>query len=263
MNLDLEKDIALKEVANVTEQEKALVEKANEKMASISKIKTIKKDGIVTRKRTKKSYSNIWKIFLSVEEEFKKYMGYGKDEIEKVGINNFIDFMDWSCEDDILKYKSDRVKALPCVHCGKAMTTFQLDFGLCESCKQLYNIDKLSRVLTEEDKVNPGSSLGTITAFVYIDEFRKMYYKEEKIENVMLDAYTYDFISGPFTRDLLVDRIIGNPLYEETFFKIGEQVIEHLEAKSLIQNKVESLKAIIESEDSIESKKKRVCNIYQ
>lgn len=263
MDLDIEKSKALEEVKSISEKEKELVENANKKISLISKAKTIKLDGIVTRKRTKKSYSNIWKIFLSIEPEFKAYMGYGKEEIEAIGINKFIDFMDWSEEEDILKYKSDRVKAIPCIHCGKNMTTFQLDMGLCEHCKPLYYVDKLTKIMAEEDKINPGASFGVITAFIYVKEFRDMYYKNANVSDMILDAYMLDTISGAYTRDLLIDRVIGNPLYEENFFKIGEGVLEKMDTDAPVKERMEDIKGILLSGDSLDKKKEKVSSLFK
>ncbi|MEG1502385.1 MAG: hypothetical protein RR370_03240 [Synergistaceae bacterium] len=266
MNLDMEKEIALQTADGeiVTTISKKEFDEMNKEMSSISiKSELKEEDGIKTRSRNKKSYSKIWDMFLKVEPEFKAYMGYGKQEIEKIGFKRFIDFMDWSSKEEVYGYRKDRVKAIPCVHCGNHMTTFQIDMGLCEHCKPLYRLDKLSEVMALEEKNNPGSSAGTITAFAYLDAFRKMYFKEAPIEQMVADAFIYDTISGPYTRDLLVERVIGVPHNEEIFSVIGQQAIETAEAKNLIGNKLESIKAIITSDDSVESKKKRITDIYK
>lgn len=262
MDLDIEKSKALEEVKPMSDKEKERIEDANKKISLISKAKTVKLDGIVTRKRTKKSYSNIWKIFLSIEPEFKAYMGYGKEEIEVIGINKFIDFMDWSEEEDILKYKSDRVKAIPCIHCGKHMTTFQLDLGLCEHCKPLYYTDKLTKIMAEEDKVNPGASFGVITAFIYVKEFRDMYYKQADVNSMILDAYMLDMIGGAYTRDLLIDRVIGNPLHEENFFKIGVDILSQMDTDAPIKERMDAIEDVLSSSDSLDKKKDRLNGLF-
>lgn len=155
----------------------------------------------------KRKYNILWKEFLKQEQEFKDYMGYGKEEIEKIGIEEFIDFMGWDTVEDIPKYKTDRIKAIPCCHCGSHITTFQLDMGLCKECKKKYNIKLLNEQIESCNDFQ--QEFFIVTSFVYFKDFRSIYLLDRDFEETLDACICIDNLDGAFTKHFLIDDVIG------------------------------------------------------
>ena len=143
------------------------LEAANKKMAAQQKmpeeksnspaepaIEIVEKDGTKLHKRISEDYQNIWESFLmNTEADFKKYMGYGKEEIEKIGIVKFIDAYDWRNAADVFSWKTDKIHIIICAHCKNEFVPLELQLGLCKECQELYDLEKLENVIrgTSED----------------------------------------------------------------------------------------------------------------
>jgi hypothetical protein len=169
---------------------------ANEKMKNISNIKpeTIKKDGKVLRKRTRKDYDRLWLLFKTTQlKDFQETMKYGEGQIKKIGIKKFINTMDWYFDNDVSKWKTDVIHIIPCVHCGLEFTTYENDLGLCPKCKSAYDLERFAQTCTTNEVEQPGISYGLRVAFVYDAEFRNNYrFKslKEQIREAMKEEFT-------------------------------------------------------------------------
>ena len=85
--------------------------------------------------------------FLKHIDEFKQYMGYGEEEISKIGHDKFVEKMGWTNEGQVLSWKTDRAHIVPCVDCGDEFAIFEMDFGLCDNCKAKYDLIKMQTFL--------------------------------------------------------------------------------------------------------------------
>lgn len=81
--------------------------------------------------------------FLKHIDEFKDFMGYGEEEISRIGYGKFIEKMGWTNESQVLSWKTDRAHIVPCVECNEDFAVFEMDFGLCDKCKQKYDLTKM------------------------------------------------------------------------------------------------------------------------
>jgi len=240
--------------------ERKSLDKMNNSMANIShlpKNQIKENNGIKTKIRTRKEARIIWQTFLKkYAVDFEAYMGYGINEIKKIGWREFIDFMDWREKEDIPRYRTDRVKVIPCQHCGNHFTTFQIDFGLCNQCKKIYNLKHFGEVCQYSDQVDAGSSGALVIAFAYMDEFRKMYRNDLPLKEKIEMAGQLDDFSGLYTLKLLESIISENKADE--FLKITDETL--ITQKAI--NKYESIKTILLSYDSNELKLKRLKDIF-
>lgn len=91
----------------------------------------------------KNNITEIFEAFLKVEPQFKAYLGYGKEEIEEIGVCKFIKTMGWTRVDQVNSWKTDTLHIVPCNVCGKEFAIQETDFGICEKCKKDYDMVKL------------------------------------------------------------------------------------------------------------------------
>lgn len=179
---------------------------ANRQLQNNSIIRTI--DGIKTKKRTPKEYNEIWDCFVNeYSVDFENHMGYGLKEIESIGYEKFIDFVDWRTKEDIMRYRSDRIKTIPCCHCKNKFTTFQLDFGLCSDCKPLFDLKKFEEVLNSSEKHDPGSSSTIIIAFTFFEEFRKLYQLNLSLDEKLSICVNIDNLNGEYSKAFFINCI--------------------------------------------------------
>lgn len=233
----------------------------NERMKNISnlkpeEIKTV--NGIKTKKRSTRQYNKIWSDFLKNHaKEFTKYMGYGVKEITHIGFKEFIDFMDWRDSSDIGRYKYDRIKVIPCQHCKKHFTTFQIDMGLCDACKDEFDLKKFGEVCAASEAKDPGSTGGLVVMFAYFEDFRSIYRKNIPFEEKVEMCINHDDLRGLYTQEF-IEHIAGNEDLEDDFIELGRGI-------PMIQstlNRFESIRAIFESGDDREKKLERIKNIF-
>lgn len=189
------------------------LESANEKMKNISNKELrsiVRKGSIVTHDKTEKQYDELWNYFISNHaDQYESYMGYGITDIERIGVNKFIDFMDWITTSDIDNWKKDMIKVIPCSNCHNEFTTFQLDLGLCEHCKDEFDISRFNEMCAANEMINPGSSSTSCIAFAYFPEFRELYRKSKSMTDRIEDCVIGDRLKDMQTF-LLIKEIITN-----------------------------------------------------
>lgn len=117
---------------------------------------------------------NLWRIFLEdCELEFRKYLGYGKEEIERIGVDKFFDVMGWETQDQLESYKTDVLHVIPCVECREDFAVFETNYGLCDKCQEGYNLDEFAKftnsIRNEEGEKAVTDILG---AFYSSEEYR-------------------------------------------------------------------------------------------
>ena len=156
------------------------LQKANEaikKMSAEKREDIIIKDDMLIQKE--KDYSAIWNAFLNQEEEeFKQKMRYGKEDIERIGFEDFIDFMDWKDEKDIKRWRTDNLHVIPCLHCQESFAIFEHP-ALCKNCKEKYDLDKYIKDHSESEVRKPGASYSLLLNFTFNKSVREKYLKGE------------------------------------------------------------------------------------
>lgn len=114
-------------------------------------------------------------------DEFEKFMGYGKEDITRIGIRKFVEKMGWTCENQVLSWKTDRAHIVPCVECSDDFAIFEMDFGLCNNCKEKYDLIKMQTFL--EASFNAGDMdkyLLDVAMITQDKEVRSNFLKEAK-----------------------------------------------------------------------------------
>lgn len=191
-----------------------------------------------------KTYNILWKNFLKQISEFEDYMGYGEKEIREIGIENFLDFMDWKTIEDIPKYKTDKIKAIPCCHCGKHMTTFQLDMGLCDECKKLYNLKMLNEQISSSE---PEAESAIVTSFVYFKDFRDLYLLDRDFDETLKTCLFDDTLNGSVSKYFLIEDVIGKNKIDEFIEKAEKIFADNAEAKEACSINFPKIKDILRS----------------
>lgn len=123
------------------------------------------------------STEELWNEFLEkYEPEFKAYLGYGKDEIKRIGIDSFFKAIGWTKPEQLSSFKTDRMHIIPCIECGKEFAVFEDNYGLCDKCKDKYDLEEFSnfyRKILESDGVKAGNDL--ISGFFASPDYRKTF----------------------------------------------------------------------------------------
>lgn len=113
----------------------------------------------IIHERTKEDYDKIWNKFLSEEEpHFIKMFEYGKDAILRIGVNKFIDAMDWSKEEDVSKWRTDSFNIVICPECNDDFGIYQ-KMGVCPNCLLKFDqtkIGALMNVVAMHSEILPG-----------------------------------------------------------------------------------------------------------
>lgn len=138
-------------------------------------------DGRVIRVRTDEDYERLWKKFCDDHSiDFTSYMGYGIPEITELGIRKFIDFNDWYYDSDIGSYKTDVNKVVICAECGKEFALFPNEYGLCQKCQKMFDLEALAKYITN---LPTGEAIDFSILFGFDKEVRDTFRKpeEEKI----------------------------------------------------------------------------------
>lgn len=119
----------------------------------------------------------LWNEFLEkYEAEFKAYLGYGKSEIEKIGINDFFDMIGWDNPNQLNSFKTDRLHIVPCIECGNKFAIFEDGYGLCEECQQKYDLDDFSKFYNNiADSQGLKAANALISGFFASPEYRKAF----------------------------------------------------------------------------------------
>ena len=143
-----------------------------------------------------KDFNEVWAEFSKNEyaDDFKAYMGYGIEEILKVGKEKFLKTVDWSIKHvKNYQWRKDAVKVIICGECKNEFTTFQMDFGLCDECKKKFDMERFYSSLEAMEKVNPGSSASEAMMFTFYEDYRECYriLNDSQIVDTVVDC---DFI---------------------------------------------------------------------
>jgi hypothetical protein len=162
--------------------QKDILDQANQKMKDMGLDTEIKDDYIVTKK-SNEDIDSIWEAFLESEEpDFKEKMGYGKEDIEKIGAKEFINFMDWSKTSDITKWRSDLLHVVPCCDCEKKFSVLE-NLGLCPKCMLAYDLEKVQKEFTGL-KQNHQYSVAILCGMFHKSKaYRGMFRKESEVLN--------------------------------------------------------------------------------
>lgn len=120
---------------------------------------------------------NLWNEFLEkYEAEFKAYLGYGKEEIEKIGINEFFDTIGWESPEHLKSFKTDKMHIIPCIECGNRFAVFEDGYGLCNECQKKYDLDEFSKFyssIADEEGLKAANDL--VSGFFASPEYRKLF----------------------------------------------------------------------------------------
>lgn len=134
----------------------------------------------IIHRRTAEEYSMLWNKFLLEEEaDFIKMFEYGKDAILRIGINKFIDAMDWVKEEDVAKWRTDSFNVVICPECDNDFGIYQ-KMGLCPNCLKKFDqtkIGALMNIVAMHSEILPG----IINQSMYlIPELRKDFKHQER-----------------------------------------------------------------------------------
>ena len=89
----------------------------------------------------------IFEAFLKVEPQFKEYLGYGEEEIRKIGICKFIKAMGWTNANQVNSWKTDVLHIVTCQICGKDFAIYETEFAICKECSKGYNMNAISKFM--------------------------------------------------------------------------------------------------------------------
>ena len=135
-------------------------------MKSLRK-KNQKAKRLAEKKRQRKYISlsqQIWKSFLKTEEkEFREAFKFGKEEIEKIGVEKFIKAMGFKNADDVSAWRTYAMHLVICPDCGKDFGIYEF-YSVCPSCEKNYDMEKVHRMHTQivkanNEEANPGEFL--------------------------------------------------------------------------------------------------------
>lgn len=100
------------------------------------------------KKANKNNEKQIWKAFLDTEEQdFKKYIGFGKEEIERIGISKFLCAIGFKSTNDIKKWRTDRFHLTICPDCHNDFGIYEL-YSVCNNCIKNYRTKEIDTALT-------------------------------------------------------------------------------------------------------------------
>lgn len=161
------------------------IEKANAKLISISRRDKLDENTVMIAGnklhiRTPEDYDRIWREFVNHHEPaFREKYGYGRDEIEAIGVEKFIDLMDWSTPDDVKSFNTDVMHVVVCPECRDDFGIYEENVGLCKECQEQFDMDRFwaqyRAGLTNEEAAAQVASM--IPLFWSIPQFRAMYRK--------------------------------------------------------------------------------------
>lgn len=113
----------------------------------------------------------LWKFFKdNVAEQFEEYMGYGIEDIERIGVKKLFAIYDWHSEQDIMSYKEDVLKIVICPECKNDFGVWPSEYGLCADCTPKFNAEKLS-----EDVDSSDGNIDMATLFLIDQEIRDVF----------------------------------------------------------------------------------------
>ena len=122
----------------------------------------------------------LWAVFLEkIEPDFKERLGYGKEEIEAIGISNFFEKMGWTDESQLESYKTDILHIVPCVDCKENFACYEEDLGLCDECLKKYDVDSVFKFYQDTlERSGAQDAHKIMVGFYASPEFRKEFLKK-------------------------------------------------------------------------------------
>ena len=139
------------------------------------------------RKITSKE-SALWKIFLKNEEkDFKELYKFGKEEIERIGVNKFFSIMGFDKKEDLSKWRTDALHICICPDCKNNFGIYEF-YSVCSECEEKYDMSKVKKAHTlmvaeNKNEANPGEFL---FAFMASKQLRNFYLADSpKTKNVI------------------------------------------------------------------------------
>lgn len=188
----LSKEIPYSESKKALAEHVAEVKKETKENKTLKTLKTLKhsekkvplptvtRNGRKVRVKPKKLVRQLWNLFLEkYEPEFQEYMGYGKEEIKRIGVATFFDFWDWTNEEEMSHYKEDTLKVVVCPECGRHFSVFPSEYGICSRCLKKYDVKRLEAYLSTLS--NEGKILDMLTLFAFDKEVRDTFLKENPV----------------------------------------------------------------------------------
>lgn len=171
----MEADAKLKSISQAKEE---VLQNSIAKMDNV----TVAADGeTIIHKRSIGDYHQIWGAFVDTEaKDFETAMGFGREEIERIGIFKFVDAYDWRNASEVSSWRTDKMHIIICPHCKSEFGIFE-NFGLCHNCRPHYDLEALKNVIVSVNNDYPGLVLQQIAQFIYDDDVRKMYYLQGDI----------------------------------------------------------------------------------
>ena len=168
---------------------------------------------------------DLWKIFLEkYEPEFKNYLGYGKDEIEKIGTDKFFDVMGWTSEEDFESYKTDMLHVIPCLQCKEDFAIFETNYGLCDKCQEGYNLDEFAAftdsIRSEQGEKAVNDILG---AFYSSEEYRDCF----KIKDADTPEFAWVSVDNKSWRLVPLQELLKSLSSKIKNHKIAYQIVLH------------------------------------
>lgn len=103
---------------------------------------------IIRKERLNKHEQSIWDALQKHSTEFTQYHGYHLDDIKKISIRKFLKMEDWRGPQDVLSFKTDVMHVSICPHCLNDFGMAEDLFGLCNSCKKLFDLKQLTDLAT-------------------------------------------------------------------------------------------------------------------
>lgn len=207
-------------------------------MKSIRK-RSQKERRLEAKKRRRKYISlnnQIWENFLKTEEkEFREAFKFGKEEIEKIGIEKFIKAMGFKNADDVGAWRNYAMHLVICPDCGKDFGIYEF-YSICSSCEKNYDMEKVHKMHTQivkanNSEANPGEFLYAFYSTKSLRNFCLNNRSKDKRKACVLYALIFNEEKQDFHVGLLEDLKIGEKakfvlengeLYEEN----GTQVFE-------------------------------------
>lgn len=129
----------------------------------------------------------IYGAFKEHAKEFEERMGYGLEDIERIGVDKFIKSMDWTRREQVLSWKTDKAHIIPCIECNSEFAVFEIDFGLCKECQKKYDLREIQKFLEISSKTKSYDEYTLdIASIMQSQYFREQHFLKKK-ENKVVD----------------------------------------------------------------------------
>ena len=90
--------------------------------------------------------NDIYNEFLKTEiEEFERLMGFGKTQIENIGIDEFINAIGFKSPEDVKRWRTDKYHLVICPECQKHFGIFEM-YSICPECQKKADMTKIHTI---------------------------------------------------------------------------------------------------------------------